>query len=78
KGSSFCSAGHAKAYSRNKNADNFIRKTNPKGATDFCAYLFNLESSVERVRVCGSQIGWQGEKRRMAIPCNDEQRSQTI
>ena len=34
-GSSFCSAGHAKAYSRNKNADNFVRKTNPKGATDF-------------------------------------------
>jgi len=39
---------------------------------------FNLESSVERARVFGFQIGWQGVKRRMAIPCNDEQRSQPI
>ena len=38
----------------------------------------NLDSSVERARVCGFQVGRQGAKRRMATSCNDEQHSQTI
>jgi hypothetical protein len=33
---SFCPAGHAKAYSRGKKDDNFVRKMNPKGAAYFC------------------------------------------
>ena len=37
---------------------------------------FNLITSVERARVCGFRVGWQGATRRMAAPCNEEQRGQ--
>ena len=36
KESSFCPAGHAVAYSKGKNEDNFACKMNPKGAASFC------------------------------------------
>ncbi len=36
-----------------------------------------LDSSVERARVRACRAGWQGARRRMVTPCNDEQRGQT-
>ena len=38
--------------------------------------LFNLETAVGRIRVCGFWVVWQGAMRRMAAPCNEEQRGQ--
>ena len=35
-----------------------------------------LETSVGRTRVNGFRVVWQGAMRRMAIPCNEEQRGQ--
>ena len=35
-----------------------------------------LETAVGRIRVCGFRIVWQGAMRRMASPCNEEQRGQ--
>ncbi len=35
-----------------------------------------LDSSVERVQVCGFWIAWLGATRRMAVPCNEEQHDQ--
>ena len=35
-----------------------------------------LETAVGRARVCGWRVDWQGATRRMAAPCNEEQRSQ--
>ncbi len=37
-----------------------------------------LKSSVEHVRVCGFWVAWRGAPRRMAVPCNEEQRGRVI
>ena len=37
----------------------------------------NLDSSVERARVCGWRAGWQGATTLMAAPCKEAQRRQT-
>jgi hypothetical protein len=36
-----------------------------------------LDSSVERARVCGWRVVWQGATTRMAAPCKEAQRGQT-
>ncbi len=35
-----------------------------------------LETVVGRLRVCILRVVWQGAMRRMAAPCNEEQRGQ--
>ncbi|MDP2787299.1 MAG: hypothetical protein Q8O79_04410, partial [Pseudomonadota bacterium] len=36
-----------------------------------------LETSVERARVCGFRVGWQGATTRGVVSRKEEQRSQT-
>jgi len=43
---------------------------------DVLIVSFNLETVVGRLRVCILWVVWQGTMRRMAAPCNEEQRSQ--